>query len=165
MLMQPKPGAGEYVPTPKELYRSECGVLVSQIFKRFASEHADEWKAVRAAKAAVAKSAKIAKIDFLRTVTSMWAASSTRDEIAAATGRSEDAVRKALRNRGIMLPFSRAKRQFVCWFSPAQFDSLGSMARDSGRTRLEVVSDLLAWALADDAHAARRELHIPRAQP
>ena len=80
------------------------------------------------------------------------------DEIAAETGKTAQAVRRALQSRGVYFEQRAEARRLSAWVSPARVGALDALAADMGATRVEALEDLIDRALEENGAAARRAL-------
>lgn len=80
----------------------------------------------------------------------------TLDEIAAAEGIGKRRLQRQMRNAGLFYP-SRANHLLIGAFVARKHSrSLEEIAAALGKPRADVVTEIVAAALADDGHGARR---------
>ena len=139
--------------------------LIEAKRRAFESLPSEQQEAVREAQRAARERAfekRAASKKTAQTIYSMLFAGARIDEIAKTVGRSIYAVRQACARWGFPISRSSAVVTLGVTVHDLAADALDRAAADYGTTRVEMVEDLLAFALADDGLILRRTLRVTR---
>jgi hypothetical protein len=133
--------------------------------RAFEALPSEQQEAVREAQRAARERAfekRAASKKTAQTIYSMLFDGARVDEIAKAVGRSIHAVRQTCARWGFPISRSLAVVTLGVTVCDRAADALDRAAADYGATRVQMVEDLLAFALADDAFILRRTLRVTR---
>jgi len=131
-------------------------------FEALSPEQQAEVRAAQQAARARALEKRAASKKTAQTIYSMIFDGARIDEVAKAVGRSVNSVRQACARWGFPISRSAAVVTLAVTVVDRAADALDRAAADYGATRGQMVEDLLAFALADDAFILRRTLKISR---
>jgi hypothetical protein len=151
-------------PPPREKPRwlIEMEIAKAKAFAALSPEDLAEAKAAMTAARKRAEQRKKNTMALAKQIFAMHNDGRTVHEIAAAVERSEDAVIKFGRARGIAIPYSEKVVRRAVRITVEREIALRRMADDCGKTPAEALEDLIAFALDTDAAIARRTLRIVR---
>lgn len=118
---------------------------------------ADDWMREKRRLAAERKKASAQR---LRKICTMLFNGAKAHEIAQATKMTLRGLNMLCERIGVPMNYRATGRRIFAYLSDDNFEQLEHVSKDRGTTNEQTLEDLFAISFADEAHVARRMLHV-----